>query len=358
MGYGSCMKVMKSDKNNYIELERFIACVCVLLFHFDRMPLGWTFVEFFFLLTGVFTMQHMHKVQYRNPVEERWYPLSYTWTKIKRLLPYTTLGILIPWFYYIFAWNLKGVALLKWILYLPGNLLLLGGFGVIPYEIELREGLMTSYFVNPHLWYIVSMIPALIILVFLLQHSKKSKPLVLTILPLFLLGALIVVNGTISGWFIGTFGAFGLDMRALGVMILGVDVWYFKKWLSQKSFSRAIKILLTVIEVVSFFGVVAYAWILSQPFDIVSLLLFMLSITLTLSGQTYTSKLNFRIFGFLGRLSIPLYCLQYGFKAIFQNRLQGMPGILIKGVLFLAFCIAYYLIVEAIRKKHSRRTCR
>ena len=148
------MKTINSGKNYYIELERFIACCGILLFHADRMPLGWTFVEFFYILTGVFTMQHMQKVRYRSQKEKRWYPFSYTWTKIRRLLPYTTLGILMIWVYEIIAWNLKGMALVKWILYLPANLLLLSGFGVVPYQIELREGLMTPPYINPQLWYI------------------------------------------------------------------------------------------------------------------------------------------------------------------------------------------------------------
>ncbi|MBR2695984.1 MAG: hypothetical protein IKE48_00575 [Parasporobacterium sp.] len=349
------MKAINSGKNYYIELEWFIACFCIVLFHADIMPLGWTFVEFFYILTGVFTMQHMQKIRYRNPVEERWYPFSYVWSKIKRLLPYTTLGIMMIWVNTAFAWKLTGTALLKWILYLPANLLLLSGFGVVPFEIELRDGLMTPPYINPQLWYIACMIPALIILVLLLQHMKKSKVFVLTILPLILFGLLIAVDGTVAGWHKGTFGIFGLDMRALGGMLIGVDVWYLKEWLKKKSFSSKIKLLFTIVEVVSFFGVFAYAWFLEQPFDIVSTLLFVLSTTLTLSGQTYTAKLNFRIFGFLGRLSIPIYCLQLGFAEIVGNRFSGIAGTLVKGVGLFVFCVICYLVIEGIRKKIHRK---
>ena len=345
----------KIQRNNFIELERFIACGAVLLFHADIMPLGWIFVEFFFILTGLFTMQHMHSLSGLSPAQERWYPLIYTWHKIKRLFPYTTLGILLMWFYDAVAYHLNGIGLLKWILYLPTNLLLLNGFGVQAYGFEIQDGFKAPDLINFQLWYIACMIPALIILVFLLQHSKKSRVLVCSILPLILIGILILLDGTIAGWHQDTIQLFGLDMRALAEMLIGVDAWYVMEWLKKKQFRTSQRVLLTAAELLCFFGIFIYSWISEQPFEILFILMFAISVTLSASGQTYTSRLNFRFFGFLGKISLPVYCFQMGISSIFGPLFPGMKGKLIMGIILIAFSILVYFLVEGIRKSFRRK---
>lgn len=348
----------KGQRNNFIELERFIACGSVLLFHADVMPLGWIFVEFFFILTGLFTMQHMSSLSGLTKQEEIWYPLSYTWKRVRRLLPYTTLGILLVWGCDALAWHLKGAGLLKWILYLPTNLLLLNGFGVQAYGFELQDGILAPDLINPQLWYIVCMIPALIVLVFLLQHTKKSRVLICTVLPLVLIGILILLDGTIAGWHRDTVFLFGHDMRALAEMLIGVDVWYVKEWLKKKRFRPSQKVLLTVAELFCFFGVFVYSWISGQPFEMLFILMFAVSVALSASGQTYTTRLNFRFFGFLGKLSLPVYCLQMGIAGILEPFVSGMKGMVLMGVVLMAVSIFYYFLVEGIRKKlHQKNRC-
>lgn len=342
-------------RNNFIELERFIACGAVLLFHADLMPLGWIFVEFFFLLTGLFTMQHLQSRKGMEEAKSLWYPLRCTWERIRRLLPYTTAGILLVFIYDAAVWNLKGIGLLRWILYLPSNLLLLNGFGVQAYGFELQDGITAPDLINPHLWYICCMIPALILLVFLLQHTKKSRVLICTILPLVLIGILILLDGTIAGWHRDTLYMFGLDMRALAEMLIGVDVWYAKEWLLKKRFKAPAKLLLTALELFCFFSVFAYAWFSDQPFEILIILMFAVSVALSASGKTLTAHLNFRFFGFLGRLSIPVYCLQMGISDIFSPLFSGLKGQLILGAILVAASLICYFTVEGIRKKIRKK---
>lgn len=87
-------------KNKVIELERFLAACMVLLYHMGVAKAGWIFVEFFFILTGCFLMQHLES--HKSDIEQNavWYPLQYTWRKYWKLLPFTSASVIAMWVIY------------------------------------------------------------------------------------------------------------------------------------------------------------------------------------------------------------------------------------------------------------------
>lgn len=297
-------------KNKVIELERFLAACMVLLYHMGVAKAGWIFVEFFFILTGCFLMQHLES--HKSDIEQNavWYPLQYTWRKYGKLLPFTSASVIAMWVIYAVRWRLTGSGLIKWLLYLPCELLMVGGSGMLPFGIVFTGGIATQRILNGHLWYICSMLIVLPIIVYLLISCKKSRALLCSVVPALIYGFIIMKDGRVDGWHDSNYGFFYCNLRAVAGLLLGAGAWYLSRWWTKRTYTKIGTAVLTVAEVASFVTVAAISFITVAPYDCLEIGLFALSISLTISGVTYTSRVRGNTFAFLGSLSLPVYCLQ------------------------------------------------
>lgn len=296
-------------KNRYVELERFIASCMILMLHLYLSKGSWIFVEFFFLLTGCFTASHIEKR--KDFIQENeWYPLEYTWKKFKKLFPYTTLSLLWLWAIRLVGYDLKGKGILKWLLCLPTELMMISGSGMVPKGLQISEEFYTPRLFNDHLWYICCMLFVLPFVVSLLMYVKKAKVIIMTFLPMLLYGILIMKSGTITGWHDPNFAFVFCNIRALAGLLLGAFSYEVSKWWQRLRYPRFGKIILTLIEVGSFFLVLGISHISNLSYDALFIALLFLSVSLSNSGITYTKKLTPRFFDFLGAISLPIYCLQ------------------------------------------------
>ena len=345
----------KQQRNSYIELERFLACLGILFYHVGVMKTGWIFVEFFFLLTGYFTIRHFETRRKQDQLTGTWYPLTYTFQKFKAVFPYTTIGILLVWVVNIFRWHLTGSGILKWLLYLPTNLLLLSGFGVQTGGFEIQEGVAAPNMINPHLWYICCMLTVMLLVAFLFMYMKKSRALICVLLPLICYGMIILADGTLDGWHENFLGIFACDLRALGGILFGAFGWYAAEWLRKKKWSSRIRLLLTLVEILSFVFVFALSWVSSLSFDMLKVLLLFLSVVLSMSYQTYTSGWNWGLFRFLGKLSLPVYCLQYGMMKVLEGRFLSHHAMIVSAITIIGGLLCL-LAVEGGKKLLRRRS--
>lgn len=296
-------------KNRYIELERFIASCMILLLHLYVAKGSWIFVEFFFMLTGYFTEAHIQKRKDfigDNP----WYPLQYTWKKFIKLFPYTGLSILSLWIIRLVGYGFKGKEIIKWLLCLPTELMLISGSGMVPKGLEISEGAYSPRLFNDHLWYICCMLFVLPVVVYMLMYLKRAKAIIITSLPMLLYGLLVMKSGTITGWHDPNFAFLFCSLRAMAGLLLGAFAYYISKWWRKQQYTYLGKFLLTVLEVGSFGAVVVLSYLTSLSYDALFIGLFLISISLSNAGVTYTTKLSSKIVDSLGRLSLPIYCLQ------------------------------------------------
>ena len=348
------MELKRQQKNSYIELERFLACLGILFYHVGVMKTGWIFVEFFFLLTGYFTIRHFEALRKTEQSPDIWYPLSYTFKKFKSVFPYTTIGILLIWTIDIFRWHLTGTSFLKWLLFLPTNLLLLSGFGVQTGGFEIQEGFYSPNMLNPHLWYICCMLTVMLLVTFLFMYMKKSRVLICFFAPLICYGMIIMADGTLDGWHESFLGIFACDLRALGGILLGALSWYATVWLRKKKWNNGIKMLLTFVEVFCFIFVFVLSWISGMSFDMLKVLLLFSSITLSMSSQTYTARWDWGLFRFLGKLSLPVYCIQYGVIQTLEGRIPYHHTIIVS-LITIVIGVLCLLAVETGKKLLKRR---
>ena len=84
-------------RNGKIELLRFLGVVFIMNAHFGYnagRPFlgGWYYVEFFFIITGFFTMRRFFHEDAVDGTERVRTALTYTFHKFVKFLPYTTGG--------------------------------------------------------------------------------------------------------------------------------------------------------------------------------------------------------------------------------------------------------------------------
>lgn len=298
-----------ATKSDYIELLRFLACLIIFSFHTEGIFIsGWIFVEFFFLLSGYFAMRHFcsHGLQdSKNPN----FPLTYTFRKFKRILPYTTIAFIYYFCTAVWLYGLKGKEMWLFFLYLPLNLLLLPGTGAMPAGVGITDSLYTGHMMEESLWYLCVLLVAMPIMLYLITYLKNKLGMFLvSFLPLLLYGYLILSDGTIHGWHLQHKTFFALDIRALAGLLIGAGVYYASLWWQKYEYTKLGKILLTLLEVLSIAIVMVISIITRLPYDIVEVLLLALSLSLTFSGKTYTARIHAKAFSYLGKLSLPIYC--------------------------------------------------
>ncbi len=296
-------------KNKYIEIERFVASCMILTLHLFVSKGTWIFVEFFFLLTGYFTISHVEK---RKELikDDIWYPVQYTWNKFVKLFPYTTLSLLMLWGIKLIACELKGSEILKWFLFLPTELMLISGSGMIPNNLQITEELYTPFLLNAHLWYVCCMLFVLPLVVYLLMNLNKAKAVVLTIFPMFLYGILVMKSGTITGWHGDQYAFFFCSLRAFAGLLLGALAYYVSLWLNKPKYTDFGKVVLTIIEVASFIIVLVISHLTDLSYDALFIVLLFVSVSISNSGVTYTTRISSEFADFLGKISLPIYCLQ------------------------------------------------
>lgn len=334
-------------KNRYIEFERFIASIMVLLYHLGSSKGGWIFVEFFFLLTGYFTMLHIE--QKHDSIENNiWYPISYTWKKFTKLIPYTGCSVIIMWILYAISNSLSFTELLKWLLCLPAELLLIAATGMMPEGLQIGAYAFTPRLLNGSLWYICSMLFVLPVAMALLTYSKKWKGIIVTILPLFLYGFLILRDGTINGWHGDKFSFIFCNMRAIAGILLGALLYYVVKWWKLREYTVLGKWMLTGLEIISFIAVIVISSAINFGYDALQIGLIFLSLSLTNSGVTYTSRITNKNLEFLGAISLPIYCLQTPIFSICGA--FGIESVLVQFVIVLAAGAVYELGLKLIKQ--------
>lgn len=307
-------------RNRYIEFERFAASSLVLLYHLEISKGSWIFVEFFFMLTGYFTMAHIERKK-DFIIENAWYPISYTWKKFIKIFPYTGISILILFVLRGMEWNLTGIEFLRWLLRLPLELMMLAGSGMVTNGLQIAEGIISPRIMNYHLWYICSMLFVLPLVVYLLTHIKKAKSIVLTVLPMFLYGILIMKDGTVDGWHHPDFAFVFCNIRALAGLLLGAAAYYFSGWWKKRNYTIFGKCILTITEVMSFILAAVISYVTDLRYDALLIGLFFISISLSNAGVTFTANIKNPALDFLGAISLPIYCLQMPVILLCSNRL-------------------------------------
>lgn len=281
------------NRSANIELARFIASLMILIFHVDacganiinRVCLnGNYYVEFFFILTGYFTIKHFDGNTNENRIKNS---IEYTIKKFIPIFQYTIVIVTVHWTFFgimlVFnsEWSIKDFIYSFFTDYI---------FDVLLLSSAWRMPLVGS------LWFVSSMMIVFPLFCFLAQLNNRYWIMTISFL------AWLVVFAEGEGTFCG------LLVHAYASMSLGA-VLYEVLYTSYEIMCKFNRSVLTIIEVAFFMLpiVLVYKNLNTNKFVIFCFFVFLF---ILLSGLSYTSKIDGRLIKYLGRLSLPIYMVQ------------------------------------------------
>lgn len=276
-------------RNSVLELWRFIGSIVILLFHSGTLGIvdhnfmsGWIFVEFFYMVTGYFTYKHFYNMKYTSLDDVANNSIIYTIKKYLNLFSYIIIVVCVT-------------ALYDFIISSYDNMRVFA-------DMILEITLLFHRNIVPPLWYLSALF--IVFPVFCCLCQIKSKHLLYVIAFSY---TVIYYNKTMVSSV--TDFPFSL-LRATGGLLLGILIYQFVLVLKKVSFSKAQKVLLTIVEEISLLTVVfiTYKNINGSVF---TLLFMFIGLVLLLSQITYTSNVSFSLFDFLGKLSVIIYIVHY-----------------------------------------------
>ena len=299
----------ENSRNGWVDLGRFVAAWIIVWFHFGTVPIlslngtwlkafgGGLFVEYFFLLSGYFSVMHVEKHSSSIKFPEK-YIGQYTIKKWFHFLPYSVFAV---FFAYIFSFIQNGYTwkeIIRSSFMAPFEMLLLRNTGI---NFSGQYGV---------LWYLSAMLITLPILLYIvLKYKDRYKYYFAWIMPLIIYGIIIRKIGTIrtTDYILST-------LRAFAGLSLGGGLFYLADKLKMEHFNKRGKLILTSIEVGLFFASIIFVFqkSLSKTYnDVFFVLIIFISLLITFSEQSYTKYIQGSFFSRLGKLSLPIYCVHF-----------------------------------------------
>lgn len=298
---------MELKRNGTIDFWKFIFCFWIVLFHIGYYKGyisiatgGSACVEFFFLVSGYLMANSMERER-STDIELGKRTISFLIRKVRRFYPY----FLFTWIFsfVITHWG-NGISIVKTfedLLESPYQLMLLqmAGFRRMGHTVWVS-------------WYISAMIISMLILYPLRFKWRDSFD--------WIVGP--VLGLCMAGYAYNSFSRipeienyepqfllYSGVIRAMAEIALGCTCYSICEGLKRISFKKGGEILLTIIEFGGYIGILLATnkWTNSNK-DLVWLLIFMVSITISFSQKGLLSKyFNNRISYYLGKFSMPLF---------------------------------------------------
>ena len=205
---------------------------------------------------------------------------------------------------------------------------------------------------NGTLWYLSAMLVTLPLVLYISQKIQSVfQNYLVWVLPLFLYGIVLHQIGTVrtTDWLLS-------NIRAAAGLLLGGSLYYITGYLRKVRISGFARTLLSLIEVGSFLMAIRYTMFRSLSktyYDVFFILILFFSLYITLSGLSWTGKIQGAFPSFLGRISLPVYCFQmpviHGVRYWMDDMSMGWQLLAVTVGTFLLACMMEGFIVRIFR---------
>lgn len=287
-------------------------------------------MEYFFILSGFFTIAHFEK----SPVNENtgMEAVRYTLRKFQAYLPYVAAAILL-------RYGLDAIPLL-----IRGDIKgAVYSFLNIPFEISLLTSSGLAFEAKlATIWYLSALFIVMPLFTWLLLKSKDSWPVWALLLPILY------------------YGKFGENvtrtplndmLRAFVGMTLGTLVYFAVRKTRTVQVNRCVRTGLTLLEI-SMFLISIYITFGNKSFSNLLLFTFPVSAGLALSNKTWSASIKGKWCAFLGKISLPIYLFHIDIALILQGfSISTRSKLVLYYVATVLFAAVAVLFVE-ICKKH------
>ena len=350
----SAKSVLKA-RNGKIEFLRFIFCIIVLLYHIAESTIGLKYeildnitffgkgyfcVEFFFIVSGYLMASTAFKNQ-ENGLQLASDTLVFMKRKLMSVLSYHLI---------VFSVTFIGVAVFnsftvtdlvrRFIDSLP-NLLLIQRSGLYNVDVLGVE------------WYISDMLMAMFILYPLCRkYYHNFTKIIAPVISLLIVGYLIKETGKLSGSTAWSVLVSKTLLRAIAEICAGSVLFEIARSLKKMKFSKADKVLLTILEVGSYLAVIGYIIVpSSRKYDGTFLIFLCVGVCLSFAQVTYGNRLfNNKFCVFLGKMTLPIYLCQSLVRRITTGYIYETYGFTVCLILSVIGTFAFAFIAMFIEK--------
>ena len=353
------------QKNNIIELGRFIYSLLVVGYHVqlsydeenesvDPFECGALAVEYYFFLSGYFLARSLEKLikDQKNSLLMKYY--NFMKNKIKSLLNVHFIAI-IAVIIIIAACDRKNFVDKL----LPAITSIFLVQMIVVYHGDFEKSLIVPE------WYLSSMIICMLIMVpiFLLFKKIISNGIYIVLILLGVMVIIAIIFGLVTSWDLKKNMIF--DLRAWGEMNLAMFSYYLSLYVGKQAYGKAMSIFLKVVEIIGYFFPVILGIIpikqTNQPIcmSVTGLCTFCaIFITFANKGNIIESEKVNNAFGYLGRISLPIYIFHPVIIILMDYVYEECPKyakylIVFSSALILSF--AYRIIADILNKKIEER---
>ena len=355
---------MSKQRNNIIELGRFVYSLLVVGYHIqlsydeedksvDPFECGALAVEYYFFLSGYFLARSLEKLSLDNKMSfiKKYY--TFMKNKIKALLTVHFIAI-IAILIIIACCDKKNFV----------NKLLPGITSIFLVQMAVvYHGNFEKALIVPE-WYLSSMIICMLIMVpIFLAFRKLMKGVFVVLILLGVLAIFAVIFILITNMKLKPNMVF--DMRAWGEMNLSMFSYYLSLYIEKQTYSNGINILLKIVEIVAYcipviLGIIPIS-ANNEPIcmSITGACAFVaIFITFSKKGNIIKSEKANYIFGYLGRISLPIYIFHPVIIDLIDYVWIPCPKYAKYLIVFfsaLALALLYRIIADFLNKKIEER---
>lgn len=315
-------------RNGFVDIQKFLYSWLIVILHFyiytrEHFGGGGHAVEFFLISSGAFFYAgYKRKTASLDADRLNLFPVSYIKKRFLRFLPYTLPAFILGFFVSsVVAKNgigFNGAAKIVnsfvshiWDMFLISMCGLNGGKGMI----------------NGVTWTLSAMlIVEFLILNILVRDEKGFIRFYAPIAVMIALGMWKnIENADNSLWmYFTTFGV----IRAFISTCVGMYAYMAAQWLSKKELTFTAQVILTIIELsVNVFAVLSMAYRSARAYRLFCILLFGVSIAISLSNQSLTAQWfnrnSKRVTGFLGEWSMTIYVTHVPIRDFFYKYFES-----------------------------------
>lgn len=293
---------MRSERIGSVDIFRFIMILFIMshhlyLFGYSGNYLfcnGWAWTDYFFILTGYFTMSH-----YSSPdrIKDGYgrEAVAYTARKFKAFLPYVMIAVTTQYILTVQPyiqqgnWKKAVVTFYDW-----------------PYEAFLLSSTGLAWPKVPPLWFLSAMLLTLPVLIYFMLRFRDLWHILAWMAPLFYYGR--VGLSTDRNWP-------NELVRAFSCMALGTFLFMAVREVKKRPLTRLKKGFLTAAELTSFFLCVYLTASHKENMNPIPFL-FSVHCVIMLSGCSHTARIKGSFCSFLGELSLPMYIFHWSIGSI------------------------------------------
>lgn len=324
-------------RNSVIDIWRFLGCIAIMILHAsflgkDTYPFrnGWIYVEFFYILSGFYTIKHFAN-SFDTSVEDRSKEaILYFLKKYFSIVKFTTV-----------AFILKGGSRFLSVIIFHEKIDIDYFFGLL-LDIPLIVRPLGNLSV---LWFVQALLMVFPLFCFLCQIRNKYLLQIISFSYVIFyyhkeVSSSVVFPNTI--------------MRCVGGLFLGILVYYAADYIGKFNINNKERLLFTFLEqgLLIYTLYLAYIGNSNYKFMIVS---FFVGLSLTLSENTYSAKINWKGFNYLGEISIIVYIFHSLVPAWLS--MIGISNIWIYIVIVLFLSNGVYVlfdILKCLKKRNGR----